>query len=93
MSNKCVKCNFSWFPRTEKKSAQCPKCRTTNWDGNSTKYNFKVIEIGHSRLYDWPEPLENRPRLFAALNSYSRRSGREFYCYPESKGILIKRIS
>ena len=29
---KCYGCGHKWFPRTDQKPVQCPKCKSTTWD-------------------------------------------------------------
>lgn len=93
MTNTCLRCNHSWMPRTVKRSRQCPKCQTSNWDGSVIRQKFDfVMGVGEQKFYHWPEPLEHRPRLFGALMSYQRRHKQKFYIYPETKGMTIRRV-
>ena len=29
---KCKRCKYEWFPRSEKKPKVCPKCNSPYWD-------------------------------------------------------------
>ena len=35
--NKCVKCDHEWIQRTEKKSVECPDCKSRKWNKKGGK--------------------------------------------------------
>jgi hypothetical protein len=42
--NTCLECNYSWWPRSRRRSPKCPNCWSAYWDqGNIKKgdYNDK----------------------------------------------------
>lgn len=91
--NHCQQCDYCWIPRTDERSKVCPRCHSRNWDGTligRDQYNFTSIEVGQSRLYEWPE--QKRHRLSMALRTFAWRTKRKFLMYPSPKGLEVKRI-
>lgn len=39
----CARCQYSWFPRTDEKPKQCPRCRSPHWEEARAK--VPVVEM------------------------------------------------
>lgn len=45
----CLRCNYKWIPRTDKRQVKCPNCQSRKWDevkltGNGAGDNREVIK-------------------------------------------------
>ena len=41
---KCIRCNYSWIPRSDENPKQCPKCKSTKWKELGIKeYSSKSV--------------------------------------------------
>lgn len=96
MECKCIKCGHVWFSRSEKRTRQCPKCGTSNWDGSyAPEYPFMGIEIGQTILIPWkPESQRHENyKISKALGAFCQRTKRTFKRRPIPRGFEITRLT
>lgn len=92
----CQKCGHQWYSRSADRPIQCPKCQCKNWDDLGkirNRYFFDQHEIGDEKVYAWPQPADNRSKLYRALKSYELRTHKKFQCLSTPQGLFVRRIS
>jgi len=100
MTRKCKRCGYEWFPRKGARSRICPHCRSTQWDKDvlRNEYRFRDIWIGQTVVLPWftkngaPDLWANQKRL-NALNLYASRTGKKFSMHGMTRGLTIKRMA
>lgn len=98
--NKCLACLHMWQPRKVTHSAQCPACRSRNWDGNCgpfkrnrrTRWGWETFSVGESREYKFfflDKPTGPSPFDIVDTVAMARR-GRSLYAYMKKSGRLFQ---
>lgn len=90
----CKICGHAWHVRKETRPYQCPKCRSTAWNGKviQRKFNFGALAVGDSITYCWYKDISENYKINRALASYSQRTKRKFKAEPSPSGLQVTRL-